>query len=254
MNYEDQEPIRPYIGITGFMTNEEVIDILNLFPISSKRLLMVGVLASWKTLYENKASNRYPNIDNIAKIFPSHLLALNLIHYNTKNTENLCEQLVLLSRLGGKNLHGFQLNMTWPPTYELYKFRSKYPDHIIVLVITAQALNETNSPNVLVSKIEDYKGLVDYVLLDQSEGYGIPLDTELMQKCIDVLKLNRSMGIVVAGGLSSKTLNLVEPLIKNFPDLSIDAEDRLRDDNDLLNLNLARDYVCRALQMFGEVE
>lgn len=251
---ENKEYRRPYIGITGFMTNEETMEILNLVPTSSNMSLMVGVLASWKTLYENKESNRYPKLEKITKIFPSHPLAINLIHYNTRNTENLCEQLILLNKIGGPNLHGFQLNMTWPPIDELFKYRSSFPENILVLVVTKQAFQEENI-NVIYSKIEMYKKLVDidYVLLDQSEGRGIPLNTEFMQKCIEVIKTISGINIVVAGGLSSSTLELIEPLIKKYPGLSVDAEDKLRDGDDHLILNLAKDYVHNALQIYNIV-
>lgn len=252
---KENKIIKPYIGITGFTKNEEVNEILSLVPTSSKQLLMIGVLANWNTVYKNKESNRYPNTENIAKIFPSNPLAINLIHYDTENTKNLHEQLLMLNKLGGKNLHGIQLNLTWPPKDELRIYRSLSPNNIIVLVITSKAFYDADyDPNLLVSKIQEYKGLVDYILLDQSGGYGIPINTELMMECIEVFKAKElNMGIGVAGGLSPTTLNLVEPLIKEFPDLSIDAEDKLRDDNDCLNLNIARDYLCMALQIYDEI-
>lgn len=247
---------KPYIGITGFMTRGEVEDMLNLMPSSSNRLLMVGVLASWKTLYDNKVSGRYPSIKNISKIFVSHPLALNLIHYNTRNMEDLCDQLVSLTMFGGKNLHGFQLNFTWPPIPELAEYRSICRDNIIVMVITSQAFefeDAKRSPRLLASRIEDYKGLVDYVLLDRSGGCGMPLDTAFMREYLNVLYAkDLDMGIGIAGGLSENTLNLVEPLIADFPDLSFDAEDKLRNPHDdSLNLGLAQDYLRKSLEIFG---
>lgn len=248
---------KPYIGITGFTRREETEKMLNLVPPSSKRLLMVGILASWKSLYEDKVSGRYPNIKNISKIFIQHPSALNLIHYHTKNTETLCEQLSSLTILGSKNLHGFQLNFTWPPILELIKYRSICQDNIIVMVITPQAFEDVkNSPRLLVSRIEDYKGLIDYVLLDRSEGYGIYLDTKFMKKYLDVLySKDLGMGIGVAGGLSENTLHLIEPLIADFPDLSFDAEDKLRNSyDDSLNLGLAKNYLCKSLDIFRDTE
>lgn len=244
---------RPYIGVTGFMTREEVDNILNLIPPSSKQLLMVGVLASWKTLYEGKESNRYPRTKNISGIFTSHPLALNLIHYHTKKTETLCEQLSSLAILGGKNFHGFQLNFAWPPISELEKYRSICQDNIIVMVITPQAFEDIgNYPQVLVSRIEDYKGLVDYVLLDMSGGRGITLNTEYMRKYVETIyNENLDMGIGVAGGLCSDTLYLVEPLIKEFQDISIDAEGKLRNHDDSLNLDFTKSYLYDALRIFG---
>lgn len=247
--------IKPYIGITGFMTREEVETMLNLVPLYSKRLLMVGVLADWSTLYKNKISGRFPNVKNISNIFIKHPLALNLIHYGTRNTDTLCDQLTLLTELGGKNLHGFQLNFAWPDIGQLREYRSIHPDHLIVIVITNQAFEDiAYSPQVLTSRIEDYKGLAEYILLDRSGGYGIYLDTEFMREYLSVLYTkDLDMGIVIAGGLSENTLNLIEPLVEDFPDLSLDAEDKLRNSCDnSLNLISAKNYLCKSLKLFGE--
>lgn len=246
---------KPYIGITGFMTNEEVDTMLNLMPPSSKRLLMVGVLASWKTMHEGKISGRYPNVKSISKIFIQHPLALNLIHYHTKNTDTLCDQLVSLTMFGGENLHGFQLNFAWPPISELAKYRSICRDYIIVMVITPKAFEGVKyPPELLVSRIKDYEGLIDYVLLDRSEGYGIRLDTRFMKTYLDILYTkDLDIGIGVAGGLSENTLYLVEPLMENFPGLSIDAEDKLRNPHDdSLNLTFSGNYLYKALKISNE--
>ena len=58
------------------------------------------------------------------------------------------------------------------------------------------------------------------------------------------------MGLVVAGGLSPTTLHLVQPLIEEFPDVSIDAEGRLRDHEDHLDLQVAGQYLSKAFKMF----
>ena len=41
---------RPYIGVTGFTTSEEVAAVREVYPDDNPRLLMVGVLATWKSL------------------------------------------------------------------------------------------------------------------------------------------------------------------------------------------------------------
>ena len=248
---------KPYIGITGFVTKEEVTEILKLIPPSSKRLLMVGVLASWGTMYENKESGRYPSIKNISEIFIKHPLALNLIHYNTRNTDTLCDQLVSLTAYGGKNLQGFQLNFTWPPIDQLKGYRSIYKNNIIVMVITPQAFEDARrSPRLLISRIKDYKGLIDYVLLDRSGGCGISLDTIFMREYLHVLHAkDLGMRFSIAGGLSEDTLYLIEPLVKEFPGLSFDAEDKLRNScDDSLNLDFAKNYIHRALKMSGDAK
>lgn len=59
------------------------------------------------------------------------------------------------------------------------------------------------------------------------------------------------MGLGVAGGLSPSTLDLIGPLISDFPDLSIDAESLLRDKDDRIDTVQAGDYIGRARQSFA---
>ena len=99
----------------------------------------------------------------------------------------------------------------------------------------------------------DYQGLVHYVLLDLSEGYGQPLDTAwCLQQLRELRAADLGLGLAVAGGLSPSTLHLIAPLINEFPHLSIDAEARLRDDDDTLDMDLALEYVERAFTMFRD--
>lgn len=246
--------MRPYIGITGFVSSVEVSSVLNTVPANSKRLVMVGVLASLKTMrgIQNKWPNRYPVMERIAAIFSEHSRALNLIHYNTKEQETLVDQMVLMSEFGGRNLHGFQLNIAWPAPAALGAYRKMYPAKQIVLQIGSHAFEMVDhSPERLASKIAEYEWLVEYALLDPSGGYGKLFDSERARDYLLALKAkNFSFGLGVAGGLSATTLNLVEPLIKDFPDLSIDAEGRLRTPEDHIDLCAATEYLCKAFRMF----
>lgn len=247
---------KAYIGITGFMSPEEAMKIFELVPATSKRLVMIGVLASMKTIrgIQNKWPDRYPAMDKIAGIFPNHPLALNLIHYNTKKSETLCEQLLQMTEFGGANLQGFQLNVAWPNPSALSKYLSACPTKQFVLQIGGYAFEMINhSPERLASKVsKEYQGLVSYVLLDPSGGYGKLLNTERAKEYLDALvEKEVNTGLGVAGGLSPTTLNLIEPLVRDFPDLSIDAEGRLRDQNDHLNLSIAQEYLRKSLVMFS---
>lgn len=250
---------KPYIGITGFMSLDEAIAVLRSMPVSAGRVVMVGVLASQKTMrgIQNKWPNRYPKMEKIAGIFPNHPLALNLIHYHTKEQETLYEQLLKMTGFGGDNLHGFQLNVAWPSPSALKKYRLAYPTMQIVLQIGARAFEMVkHSPKKLAAKVaKEYDELIDYVLLDPSGGYGKPFNTERARKYLTELKAKKlNAGLGVAGGLSPNTLGLVEPLTKDFPDLSIDAEGRLRNQNDSLNLNIAEEYIRKALKTFDSAK
>lgn len=245
---------KPYIGITGFVSGNEVDFILGHPPRNSNRLIMIGVLASLKTLrgFQNKLPNRYPRADRIFSIFSNYDLALNLIHYSTGEPDTLLEQLVTITTLAGGNLHGFQLNIAWPPQKVLSEYRKLYPSKQFVLQVGGHAFERVNhSPEQLAARVAEYDGVAEYVLLDPSGGYGKPLDPDRARDYLVALKAqNLEMGFGVAGGLSPSTLNLVEPLTKEFPYLSIDAEGRLRTPEDRLDLSISSEYLRKAFAMF----
>ena len=59
-------------------------------------------------------------------------------------------------------------------------------------------------------------------------------------------------GIVVAGGLGPRTLHLIEPIIEEFPDISIDAQGQLRPSHnalDPIDWDMAGEYLTKSLQM-----
>lgn len=254
----------PYIGITGFMTTEEVETVLGVFPEDSSRKLMVGVLGSEKTMMgqPNNWPNRYPDRKMVEYIFSDNPLALNLVHYNTKNSETIAMQIGIFADIfGGPNFHGFQLNIAWPSPKELLDYRTirkaRNPlmtqEDTIVLQIGGHAFNMVdNSPQKLAEKVQEYKGLVDYLLLDPSGGKGQPFGTEKAREYLRALRdKDLGIGLGVAGGLSAETLHLIEPLIEEFPDLSMDAECLIRDEDDNLDLENAKWYVSATLEMFS---
>ena len=108
--------------------------------------------------------------------------------------------------------------------------------------------------NGLLDKLkQEYLGFIDHILLDLSAGYGRPLETAWARQQLQKLQdAELGIGLGVAGGLGPASLQLVEPLAKNFPELSIDAEANLRDPNDNLDLDLAQDYLRQAFVMFGD--
>lgn len=253
----------PYIGVTGFMEKREVESFLTAvsrpfftaFPTSfPTRELMIGVLASQKTLLgqSHKRPNRYPSMERLGDIFVSHPAVLNLVHYNSKDMTTLVEQLREITYLAGPRLHGFQLNMAWPIPEILAEIKADLKK-TIVLQIGGHALELVDhSPKRLHNRLFRYGciGSVDHVLLDASGGLGRLLEPDRLRDYLSVLQdLPFSFG--VAGGLSPTTLSQLEPLIEEFPRLSIDAEGRLRDKDDNLDLVKAEQYVLEALRIFS---
>lgn len=251
---------KPYIGVTGFMSFEEVSGTLSdIDSIGEERLFMVGLLASFKTLQRlpNKWPGRYPLMEELQNIFPDTRKCLNLVHYNTKEPETLLTQLLALTYIAGKNLDGFQLNLTWPSARAIEDYKSlseTQTEKTIVLQIGGGAFEKvSHSPKKLADKVHnEYAGLIDYVLLDPSGGTGQPFDPIVARGYLEALSAkNNDFGLGVAGGLSPTTLHLIEPLVKDFPDLSIDAEGRLRNtEDDSLNVQVTRDYIKKSYELF----
>ena len=245
-----------YIGITGFTTPQEVTAVMEAWPDAPNKSAMIGVLASSNTLKgrQNRWPHRYPTGGQIKHLFSDHAFAFNVIHYNTEEPETLLSQLERLVELGGPNLHGFQLNMPWPSLKVLELFRRQRPDLAIIFQMRTDTLSMVgNRRQRLVARLSrEYSELIDYVLLDLSAGLGRPLDTPWAREFLNALVVaERGWGVGVAGGLSPATLHLVHPLIEEFPNLSIDAESQLRNRTDFLDVSLAKDYIGRALKMFG---
>lgn len=250
---------RPYIGVTGFMSRAEVEDVLTAIPADANRLLMVGVLVSSKTMQgvPNKWPKRYPNADQIAGIFPNHPLALNLVHFNTKDPDELLGQMLKVTELAGKNFHGFQLNIKWPDPHTLWAYKKGYPDKVIVLQCGQSALEEVEcNPEKLAFKAKDYEHICEYLLVDPSGGLGKPLNTYEGVRYLADLNVNvNEMGFGIAGGLSPTSLvDLVGSIAKVYPNTSIDAEGQLRDGNDDLNVAKAMAFVSKAYDLFGNCE
>jgi hypothetical protein len=265
---------QPYAGITGFMTYKEVFEVGQLIPRFSPDandvLWAVGMLMSSKTLrgIQNKYPKKYPLRENLGQIFSDHEAAMNIIHYNTDTPDNLLYELLAMVGMywdgalkgGGlinkSILHGFQLNVTWPAVETITDFKrlstgSDYKSFKIILQVGARALQQVeHSPLMLGERLKLYDGIVDYVLLDPSGGLGKPMDVEAMHRYVHGIKAaDLDIGIGIAGGLCQESLPSIGSLLEEFPDLSIDAEGRLRDETDNLDIDKARAYLQLARQM-----
>lgn len=263
-----------YIGITGFMSHQEVDAVLQSLPSNfgiangkQIRKLMVGMLVSGKTVkgIPNKWPNRYPTPDIIPSVFVDDPRVLNLVHYNTKETDPglIVEEMCQIEELSGPYFHGFQLNMVWPSVFMILNkwLTTNVPQgysrkqKVIVLQCGGRAMAQFNhSPERLVEKLTEYEGVIDYVLIDPSGGIGMPFNTGFAMNCFEHLFETTclpTMGFGIAGGLSPETLpGLLEPILERFPEISIDAEGRLRTQEDNLSIEVANEYVAIAEDLF----
>jgi phosphoribosylanthranilate isomerase len=125
----------------------------------------------------------------------------------------------------------------------------------IILQIGSNALEATsNDPASVVQRFTSYADIVDRVLLDKSMGKGVPMDAETLLPFMRALnEMFPGLGIGVAGGLGPDTIHLVEPIVKEFPSVSIDAQSRLRPSGsalDPINWTMAAGYLAGASLVF----
>lgn len=246
---------KPYIGVTGFTDFGQQALPLSLMK-GTNHLLMVGVLASLKTLRREAGRNekRFPSLEMIGSIFYDDPLALNLIHYNTSEPSSLAGQIAVLRGWVGECCHGIQLNVRWPDLKELREIRRQWPKARIVLQCGAGALGELQyNPVDICHRLTFYtqEGVIDDVLIDPSGGRGQLLDLTLVEPLVRKLYDDHfPIGVGIAGGLTATTVNNLDPLVKQYPDLSIDAEGGLRTPDDQLNEDWVDWYVQAAQKMF----
>ena len=257
----------PYIGVTGYMHFGEIEHTLSVIPPHSEHLFMIGVLMSNKSLrgvVGPHASNpkRYPSKAALEDIFSysgeGGGRTLNLVHFNTSEPGNLFNDMVSVQSRVGAGCNGFQLNMPWPDRGAIERYRNLryFQHHKIVLQCGREALAEVgNNAAKLVERVKKYVGIVNYVLIDGSMGTGTEFDLETTRHYLDKLSAIDSIGLVVAGGLHAGNVDRIEPILREFPgSVSVDAEGRLRDEDDNLSVLEAKKYLIRADELFARYE
>jgi hypothetical protein len=258
----------PYVGIAGFTDPHEVrsiaADAYTIRPYGAPdiggRRLSVGVLARWETLNGGPSAgnpDRHPKIEDIRALFnaavePSLVggigdnagdaqlaikdRTLRLIHYQSREP-NLVAQVDRLCEMAGPNLDGFQFNIVWPDPDDIREIALEYPTLRIIVQINGEMFsNVARNPQLLVKELAaKYAAHATDYLFDMSGGTGAAIDMKETTAVLDALygafggASKGGLGIGIAGGLDYKNVYGLKPLFERWPDLSIDAEGRIRD-------------------------
>lgn len=256
--------MNPYIGITDFTSFDQVVQMREVFrghkPTSSRRVLHVGVMMSYKTLndVETKWSRAFPRKEAIADIFrPNGDDVYYCLHYADYDQDTKFTDLARGLEYAGPFVNAIQLDMSWPdPGVVASGVHASCKQIEVILQVGKNAIEEANNdPIEVVRRLEDYDGVIHRVLLDKSMGKGLGMDANGFILFARAIK-NRypGLGLVAAGGLGPDSLNLVEPLVKEFPELSIDAQGRLRPSGnalDPIDWSMAGNYLVKAHQLFA---
>ncbi len=247
-----------YIGITDFETPEQVRDMLKVFSEATQRKLMIGVMMSFKTLIgiPTKWSNVWISKERIASVFIDHPRVFNTLHYADYDGNTVLAHLLDAVSFGGEYIQGLQFDMVWPSPQMVIAFRREHPDILVVLQVNGKALELVHDdPSMLVNRLAEYGDSIDFVLLDKSMGRGLGMDAKgLIPFATAVRSMDSSVGIAAAGGLGPETMHRANPLVREFPDLSIDAQGKLKPDGDSMKPTdwyLASQYLSEALRMFA---
>lgn len=233
-------------------------------------VLMVGLMMSFKTLWNipSKWDPVFPLKERLDNIFPEYDYGtLNTLHYaDFENPENWPEEKNLFYSLSKAmsyargNLHAVQLDMTWPdPGMIASAVHASRHVVQVILQIGRKALEQADrNPKEVVSMLEDYTNVIDGVLLDQSMGEGKLMDPNLLLSYAEAISVaHPSLHIAVAGGLEPKNVEVLEPLLERFPNLSIDTQAGLRPDKNIMkpiSWRMAEAYLERTGALFKRYE
>lgn len=254
----------PYIGITDFTSFDQVKAMLAVFrkhaPKRSKRVLHVGVMMSYKTLngIETKWSKAFPPKEGVADIFHhTKQKVYYCLHYADYGYDSIFKDLVKALELAGPFVNALQLDMPWPDPLMISNAIHASRKHIeVILQVGKKSMEECNDdPREVVHRLRDYEGIIHRVLLDKSMGKGLGMNAEVLIPFAKAIREKfPAIGIVAAGGLGPDTMELVAPFVKEFPDISIDAQGKLRpsgDSLDPIDWDMAEAYLIEALKMLG---
>lgn len=241
-----------YAGVCDVISPEEAIamaDELREHRRDPNRKVMIGVMTHPIVLdpdlpvpqeVREAIGKEFPTKEQIAEGFTDDPDVLNTIHYadlygpdgpwSAGESRDVLRNLELCVQYGGENLHAIQLDVTWPDPEAIDRFRELHPDIKIILQCGRFAFDAVeNNPQNMVDRLDMYGDSVDYVLLDLSMGKGKAMDSEGL---LPMLRLIRQelpgLGLAVAGGLGPDSMEVLEPIAREFPDISIDAQGRLK--------------------------
>lgn len=240
-----------YDGITGITTPQEARDVVRLVAALGpnrevgveQRPLMLGVLASKKTLWEggNSKPLRYPKPAEIGPIFDAAFEAseehgvdkLLLLHYATSTTDAgaLRDELEAVHRIAGASCDGFQLNLSWPAPAALIAYNVRHRRRALVLQINIAGVAQVgHDPQTLVAELASYQDVLSAILIDWIAGRGVALAMETHRLREMIARVQRDLprlGVGIAGRLCAETFSTVATFL---PGCSTDTESRMRDD------------------------
>ncbi len=173
----------------------------------------------------------------------------NVLHYNSR-AHGLVGQIErLLDEVGV--VDGIQLNIPWPDPGLLRRLRERFYTEIILQVSTEAMNMLDNKPKRIAHELALYEGVIDYALLDPSGGVGKSIElSHISPILLECVRADLEMGLGVAGGFGAGRLTVLEQLLDICPNLSWDAQARLRtSDGQALDLAACERYMLEGIAL-----
>ena len=270
------ELVKPYIGVSGVVSREQELRLINAFEasgLSETRVLALGIKAVHNTQFidrENKYGRDWYPVGEKEFTHPVNNMTdttfgVAQIYLDPDYLDSKTYRDEFMNRIATRGrfwLEAFQFDMLpWHQDDTLFEFinsmKQRY-DKKIILQCHENAMM-TLGPDNLAAVLDEHAELLDYILLDTSHGKGRPLDPSYLRPfldaCYESLPLDR-LGVGVAGGLDAKLiLSELSELAAEFPDLSWDAEGKLHparhDGTRPLDMQVAEEYFEASARVLG---
>lgn len=196
-------------------------------------------------------------------IFVNHPLVLNFVSLDAHEMFIWGRMEDVVERYGPL-LHGIKLGAMWPSVWAVREFRERYPSLRVVLRITRDAVRavgpvgDAATPIKVAARVAEYDATDALVNLSgPPEEGGTLFDAKLIGRYLRAIHIAApEAGLVVAGGFGAKEWSLrpLEPLLPEFPQLSINAGAALVSVVNCVDASCAVGLYRRAERRFAENE
>jgi hypothetical protein len=258
----------PYIGVSGISD-----------PVSARFLadfyrdrhtpfghgIHIGVFTSYEEIMTGLTPEEYlaawPGLTNLSSCFAEG--AFNVLHYVDGACKSELDHLIHAILCSGDCLDAIQLDMRWPSP-KLIGVVKERADKLVILQLGARALQEKFGSEIHWCEVGRYLNVnyshADYISIDFSGGMGIELDVKATHDALDALHntcSSRFMFVTPGGLHAGNVKEKIGPLLRDYPNLSWDAESKLRlsgSNADELDRGLACDYLDASFDLLREVE
>lgn len=248
-------PHVPYIGVTDFVSHDQVLQAVACIPEYINRRLHVGVMMSYKTLNgiptDTGWEKIWPDEKGLHDIFQPHPRVFNVLHYADYADPDwtTTQHLVKAINKCGPYVQGLQLDMVWPVSSLIHEFKSQFPHVEVILQVGKKALGKMeDSKRSLDDRLRPYLDSVDYFLIDWGMGTGKPMHVpSILDYVSDASKLVSPDRIAVAGGIGPETFLPLERVFAYSKNLSTDMQGQMRSSGKATD-PIEMDRVCESIR------